>query len=154
MMNSTTSLHRGTTSPVGTVLEFLLSKLVSQHVKRIIAMSSLAAKCTPLGRLEREGIDRLNALLVLTLQGREDALMAPSRLKNFVWGNTKLDEVLTPDTLNRPMSEEQAREISLRIVDLSPKWLRYKKTLMFDDVFRLVLDISEENAIGQLAQAA
>lgn len=154
MMNSTTSLHRGNTHSVGTVLKYMLSKLVSQHVKRIVAMGSLAAKCNRLGRLEREGVDRLNALLVLTIQGRQDALLVPSRLKDFVWGKTKLDEVLTPEMLNRPMSEDQAREISLRIVDLTPMWLRYGKLLMVDDICKLVLEISHENSRNQVVQTA
>lgn len=153
-MNSTTSLHRGETRSVGTVLKYMLSKLVSQHVKRIVAMSSLAAKCNRLGRLEREGVDRLNALLVLTLQGREDALLAPSRLKDFVWGKTKLDEVLTPDVLNRPMTDEQVREISVRIVDLTPMWLRYGKPLMLEDICRLLGDIYKENTRSQVVQTA
>ncbi|MDU7869535.1 MAG: hypothetical protein E7J78_20720 [Pantoea sp.] len=153
-MNSTTSLHRGNTHSVGTVLKYMLSKLVSQHVKRIVAMSSLAAKCNRLGRLEREGIDRLNALLVLTIQGRQDALVAPSKLKDFVWGKTKLDEVLTPEVLSRPMSEEQAREISLRIVDLTPMWLRYGKPLMLEDIYKLVREICQENSRSHVACAA
>lgn len=135
-MHITASSRQRTSSLAGAVLEFLLSKLVNQHTKRIIFVTSLYTRVSRLNQLEQSAITKLNQLMVLATN--EDSLSFTSRLHQVIWGGTGINETLTPEILRSEMSEEVRRQLSTRVVDMSPKWLRYEKPNMIKDVVNLL----------------
>ncbi len=135
-MYITTSPRQRASSLVGTVMEFLLSKLVNQHTKRIIFVTSLYTRVSRLNQLEQSAITKLNQLMVLATN--EDSLSFTSRLHQVIWGRTGINETLTPEILRGDLSEETCRQLSTKVVDMSPKWLRYEKPNMIKDVVSLL----------------
>ncbi|QVD49392.1 hypothetical protein LUCX_322 [Xanthomonas phage vB_XciM_LucasX] len=136
-MHSMTSPHPGTSSRVRAVVEFCLSKLVSEHAKRIIFVTSLYARMSRLEKLQAAAIDKLNHFMVLATNSA--SLPLPSRLQNVIWKSTSLNDMLSPEILKTPLTPEQRRELSTKVVDITPGWLRYgTKPSMIDDVGNLL----------------
>lgn len=123
-------------SLVWAVMEFLLSKLVNQHTKRIIFVTSLYTRVSRLSQLEQSAISKLNQLMVLATN--EDSLTFTSRLNRVIWGRTNINEKLTPELLRGELTDELCQQLSTEVVDMSPRWLRYEKPNMIKDVSNLL----------------
>lgn len=119
-----------------TIMEYILSKLVNRHTKRIIFVTSLYTRVSRLTQLEAAAVAKLNQLMVLATN--EDSLTFTSRLQNVVWSQTPLEETLTPEILRTGLTDARCEELSTRVVDMSPKWLRYEKPRMIQDVASLL----------------
>lgn len=124
------------TSLVRTAMEFFLSKLVNQHTKRIIFVTSLYTRVSRLTLLEQSAVVKLNQLMVLATN--EDSLSFTSRLQSLVWGQTAVTDMLSLEVLRGELTDDRCRELSTRVVDMSPKWLRYEKPNMIRDVVNLL----------------
>lgn len=135
-MHSTTSTDQRASSLVRTVTEFFLSKLVNQHTKRIIFVTSLYSRMSRMETLQQSAVAKLNQLMVLATN--EDSLSFSARLQSVIWNKTALNSVLTPEVLQSNLSEEQRRELSTAVVDMAPRWLRYQKPSMIKDIYSLL----------------
>lgn len=124
------------TSLVRAAMEFLLSKLVNQHTKRIIFVTSLYTRVSRLTLLEQSAVVKLNQLMVLATN--ENSLSFTSRLQSLVWGQTAVNDMLSLEALRGELTDARCRELSTRVVDMSPKWLRYGKPNMIRDVVNLL----------------
>ena len=118
------------------LMQFLLSKLISSHGKRIIFITSLYFEVVRLERLKTSAFTKLND--IMNLSSSEDALRLPAEFRRMVWGHTKIDSELSEEFLDKDISEERAKVISTRVVDLSPVWVRYDKRAMISDVLELI----------------
>ncbi len=140
-MHSTASNDQRASSLVRTVMEFILSKLVNQHTKRIIFVTSLYTRMSRMETLQHSAVAKLNQLMVLATN--EDSLSFSARLQSVIWNKTALNSVLTPEVLHMQLSEEQRREISTQVVDMAPRWLRYQKPSMIKDICSLLTHTDE-----------
>lgn len=140
-MHSTTSNDQRASSLVRTVIEFILSKLVNQHTKRIIFVTSLYTRVSRLDQLQHSAVAKLNQVMVLA--SNEDSLSFTARLQSVIWNKTEINNVLSPEVLSRGLSEEQKRELSTRVVDMAPKCLRYGKPSMIKDVQNLLSQLDQ-----------
>lgn len=151
-MYSTTSNDQRASSLVRTVVETILSKLVNQHTKRIIFVTSLYTRVSRLEKLQQSAVAKLNQLMVLATN--ENSLPLATRLQSVIWNNTEINTTLSPDVLNGPLSEEQKRELSTRVVDMSPSWLRYGKPSMIKDVQKLLSQFGPSDSDSLVLKAA
>jgi hypothetical protein len=135
-MQSTTSHHQRASSLVRTAMGSILSKLVNEHTKRIIFITSLYARVSRIDKLQQSAMVKLNQLMVLATN--ESSLPFSARLHQLVWGGTDLTDVLTPELLQSRLNEDQRRELSTQVVDMTPKCLRYGKLAMIKDVQKLL----------------
>lgn len=120
-------------------MEFLLAKLCSQHIKRIIFVTSLFAQLNRMESLQQSARDKLN--YIMALASDQNALGLPARFQGAVWKNTGLHDVIESVLSGRKLTPEQTREISMCVVDLSPEWVRYSsKPAMADDVYHLITE--------------
>ncbi|WJJ55156.1 hypothetical protein [Xanthomonas phage RTH11] len=120
-------------------MEFILSKFVNQHTRRIIFVTSLFTRTSRLDRLQQSAVAKLNQVMVLA--SNDSSLPLASRLHNLVWRGTDLNSVLSAEVMHGVpvMTEAQLRDLSTRVVDTAPKYLRYgAKPDMIRDVFRLL----------------
>lgn len=138
-------------SLVWAVMEFFLSKLVNQHTKRIIFVTSLYTRMSRLTQLEHSAISKLNQLMVLATN--EESLTFTSRLNRIIWGRTDINDKLTPELLRGELSEELCQQLSTEVVDMYPRWLRYEKPNMIKDVSNLLRQSSLLRQSPQLAAA-
>lgn len=135
-MYGTASNDQRNVGLVRAVVEFILSKLVNEHTRRMIFVTSIYKRTTRLDHLKQSAVDKLNQWMAVASDTR--SLPMAARLHNLVWGNTDLNTVLSPEVLARVMSESERRELSTRVVDMAPKCLRYGKPAMIKDVQRLL----------------
>lgn len=135
-MHTTTRPNQRPGNRGRTILEFILSKLVNRHTKRIIFVTSLYTRVSHLTQLEASAVAKLNQLMVLATN--EESLSFSSRLQNIVWGRTHIDETLTPEILRTGLTDARCEELSTKVVDMSPRWLRYEKPRMIQDVANLL----------------
>jgi hypothetical protein len=151
-MNSTTSKDQRASSMLRTVVETIQSKHVKHHTKRIIFVSSLYTRVSRLEKLQQSAVAKLNQLMVLATN--ENSLPLATRLQSVIWNNTEINTTLSPDVLNGPLSEEQKRELSTRVVDMSPSWLRYGKPSMIKDVQKLLSQFGPSDSDSLVLKAA
>ena len=136
-MYAQASQRQGTIKSAFTaVFEFLMSKLTSRHGKRIIFITSLYFQVVRLERLKSDAMTKLNE--IMSLAACEDALRFPVAIRGMVWHNTDLSSTLSEELLDTDISEDRVKEISERVVGLTPKWLRYGQTEMLADVGALI----------------
>lgn len=140
-MQSTASHNQRASSLVRTVTEFFLSKLVNQHTRRIIFITSLYTRVSSLEKLQQSAVAKLNQLMVLATN--EDSLTFSARLQNVIWSKTEINSRLTPEVFRGHMSEEQIRDLATDVVDMAPQWLRYPKSSMIKDVYNLLTHSDE-----------
>ncbi len=134
-MHGTASKDQRGVSLVRTVVEFILSKLVNEHTRRMIFVTSIYKRGTRLDHLKQSAVVRLNHVMTVATDPR--SLTMAARLHNLVWGNTDLNTVLSPEVFARKLSEAEKRELSTRVVDMAPKFLRYGKPAMIRDLCQL-----------------
>lgn len=140
-MHSTTIVPQRASSLARTVMGSILSKLVNQHTKRIIFISSLYARISRIDRLQQSAVEKLNQLMVLATN--EKSLTFSARFHGLVWRGTGITTVLSPENLRPLMSEDQRRELSAQVVDMAPRCLRYGKSEMIRDVQRLLFQSND-----------
>lgn len=132
------------------MLEFCMSKLLPKHGKRIIFISSLYVQVSQLERLKADVMSKLNA--VMNLAHREEALQFPAAISQMVWRDSPIGNVLTQELLDQNVDDVKVREVSQRVVELAPKWVRYGTSDMLDDVRSLIRN-GRDLASPQLAAA-
>lgn len=135
-MYGTASNDQQSVGLVRAVVVFVLSKLVNDHTRRMVFVTTIHKRTSRLDHLKQSAMVKLNQLMAVATDAR--SLPMAARLHNLVWGNTDLNTVLSPEVLSRAMSEDERREISTRVVDMAPKCLRYGKPDMIKDVQRLL----------------
>lgn len=138
--------------PIAAFLMFCLSKLLPKHGKRIIFISSLYVQVTQLERLKADVVSKLNT--VMNLAHREEALHFPAAISQLVWRNSPVGNVLTKELLDQDIDDVKVREVSKKVVNLTPNYLRYgTPSDMEEDVRSLILN-GRDLAGPQLAAAA
>lgn len=140
-MHSTTSSNQRASSLVRTVTEFFLSKLVNQHTRRIIFITSLYSRVSSLEKLQQSAVAKLNQLMVLATN--EDSLSFSARLQNVIWNRTEINSRLNAEVFRGQLSEEEIRSLATDVVDMAPGWLRYPKSSMIKDVYNLLTHSDE-----------
>lgn len=145
-MSTIASKRQGLKARFAAFFEFILSKLISNHGKRIIFITSLYFHVVRLERLRADALTKINS--IMNLAANEKALYLPIAIREIVWNHTSIDDELSAELLDQEISAEKAHSLSQRVVELSPEWVRYNKRDMLSDVFDLISKGS------QLAQAA
>jgi hypothetical protein len=133
------SQHSDQRRAPGPILRRLLSWVISwsRHGKRVFFITSLYSHIVRIDSLRAEAISKLNE--IMGLARRETALHLPMAYHEVVWHNTGIDKVLSEELLNKDISEEQALELSKRVVKLTPRWIKYgRENDMVNDVFDLI----------------
>lgn len=119
------------------LFQTFVEKAVSRHGKRVFFITSLYFELVEIEKLRSDAVAKLNQ--IMRIAHDDAALQLPAAMRGMVWGNTPLHEALDADLLGQEISETRAREISEKIVDMSPQWLRYgRRTDMIDDVLDLI----------------
>jgi hypothetical protein len=115
-----------------------LSILFSQHVKRILFITSLYCYVARIEGLREEALEKLDRAMGLSKGGYE-ALRFPAAMRNMVWDGVDLQSAIDADILNHPVTDVRARKISLAVVKMTPRWIRYRSgEAMMEDVERLI----------------
>lgn len=120
------------------VLEFIGSKFVSKHGRRVMFIASLYAQITQLERMRAEVIAKLNAVMGLKIT-REAAAEFPAAVSDIVWRGTDVGYLITQELSAGTVDLRRAQALSARIVSLSPSWLRYGNREMEADVQQLLM---------------
>jgi hypothetical protein len=128
------------------ILEFVLSKVLSRHGKRILFITSLYFQVVQIERLKADAIQKLNS--IMKLAHAEEALQLPVAMRGMVWNSTAIQDTLTAELMDQDITDERANEISEKVVSMAPPWLRYGSRDMVKDVVDLIRNGS------QLAAAA
>lgn len=128
-------------SRLATLWQFVLTKVISSHGKRIIFLSSLQwslyFQVRRIDRLEQELRGRVNK--AFNLSTRDDALKLPIAIRDRIWCQQTLIDIVTQTGDSERTPEERERAIATRIVDISPAWVRYgPKTSMINEVVALM----------------
>lgn len=118
------------------LLQFVLSKVLSRHGKRILFVTSLYVQVVQLERLKADAIKKLNA--IMRLAQAEEALQLPVAMRGIVWNSTPLQDTLTAELMDQEITEDQAFEISEKVVSMAPRFLNYGHTQMVRDVRDLI----------------
>lgn len=118
------------------VVSFVLSKMLSNHGKRVMFVTSLYSRVVRFESLKAEAIEKLND--VMQLASNPNALELPTMAKNFIWKDRDIQTLLNETTLRNNIPEAEAQVISESVVDLAPHWLQYPRDKMIDDVMSLI----------------
>lgn len=140
-MYTQASQRRGFKARLQSVLEFCLSKLISRHGKRVLFVTSLYMEVVRLGRLKAEALGKLNTLMKIA--SCESALRLPVAMRGMVWSETGLSRELGEQLLDHELSDVEVRELSKKVVALTPSWLRYEPPAMATDVYELIRNSSQ-----------
>lgn len=132
-------------------LEYVLSKVISRHGKRIFFITSLYFQVVQIEKLKAEALSKLNA--IMKLAHHEEALRLPAALRGRVWDSTALHATLSGELLDQDVTDERAKEISRKVVELTPHWLRYGHpdsgtTEMEKDIVQLIRSGKELAAVA------
>lgn len=120
---------------LGRLLSLAISR--SRHGKRLFFITSLYSHVVRIEHLRAEAVSKLNE--IMGLARREEALQFPVAYHEVVWNNTGIDTVLSEELLNKDIADDQALEVSRKVVRLTPKWIRYgREDDMVQDVFELI----------------
>lgn len=125
---------------------FMVSKLASNHGKRVLYITSLYCHVVRFERMQKDAIAKLNR--VMQVAHRERAMDLPVAMRQYVWQDTSIDDLLNEDLLSGTLTATKARDLSAKVVDLAPAWLRYgPRERMVQETFELL------SKGGQLAAA-
>lgn len=97
-----------------------LTRLLSQHTKRLFYFASLYASLIPLEALKSDVMDKLND--AMDLASTADALMFPGFFSRIVWGHHDVERLLdqgTGDIISDQSMETRADEL----VSLTSSWM-------------------------------
>lgn len=117
-------------------LEFILSKVLSRHGKRILFITSLYFQVVQIERLKADAIRKLNT--IMKLAHAEEALQLPVAMRGLVWNSTAIQQTLSAELMDQNISDDRAQKISEEVVSLAPTWLRYGSQDMVKDVIELI----------------
>lgn len=120
-----------------------LERYASEHIKRIIFFGSLFPYALQLDSLKRDVMNKLNDHMGLARTG--SALLFPASFRNMIWRDAHLEEILQPEDISKPISPERALEISTRVVQRTPTYLRWGPK----DGSRMVKEFCEMLTSGQ-----
>lgn len=131
-MNRITGLFRAS-------LTSLLEVSLSERTKRLIFLASFSARFKDQTTLDNETLVKLNKVMVLC--STEAAINLPVHLSRAIWrGRTVYDIVADNQVLlSSPFSKERLQQLSARVLESMPKWLRYgPDAVIQDDVGKLL----------------
>lgn len=127
----------------GWILFYLLDMIWSERGKRIFFIATLQAQLRGSSDLDDVELSKINS--VLHLFSDKDALNLPFALYELVWQKRGIDqlaqELVAAKDADLRMQMEIARSVSARIIEASPKWMRYGKgdtKKMMDDLLQLL----------------
>jgi len=119
------------------VLDFLLTRCISKHGKRILFITSLYAQLVRRDQLRIEAVSKLNVLM--DLSSSDSALRFPSTFTSMIWQGTELGPELVARALEPNLPEESIWDIAARMVSIAPGWMPYaRRDVMVHDVFNLI----------------
>lgn len=116
----------------------ILGFLMPIHGKRIFLITTLQLQLVRDGIFKEEALEKFNE--ALRLAKFDDALKLPALFYDQLWDDEKLQAAIHAavhgDIHQQPVSYEEARKISERILDdATPKWMRYgRKDDMINDI--------------------
>ncbi len=124
-MRRTNASDNGSTdvSSLGHFFLVLFFKCLSKHAQHMFYISSLCGQFNHYAKHRAMAASKLNA--AMNLAYREKAIELPMAMHGQVWGNTSVNQVLNETTLCQATTEESLRALAHRVIDVSPRWIRY-----------------------------
>jgi hypothetical protein len=113
-----------------------MSALMSNHVKRMIFITSLYCYVERLDSLREEALVKLNRAMPMARSG--NALRFPAAMRNIVWGDTQVESVLDHHLLKEDIPDQLVALKAEEIVNLTPRWIRYPRNSMIRDTQLLI----------------
>ncbi len=113
----------------------LINIVMSKELKRIMFVTTLHLRLQKMGVLEKQGIHEINA--ILHLAHHDEALELPEKLYDFLWGQEQLKWVAEEsirEQIQNGTIQNYDREWVSRFINITPRWMRYDRGEMFDDL--------------------
>lgn len=126
---------------IGSVLFFLVVRfLMSNHAKRFILISSLQRQLEETSVFEKQTMGHINE--ILKLAGSEDALLLPAKLYRQLWDTEAVRKIVNENwEIGQSDVCQQlvvAQLVASRLMDITPKWMRYPEKDMTKDLVDLL----------------
>ncbi len=118
----------------------LLNILMSKQLKRIMFVTTLHFRLQSMGVLEKQGIHEINA--ILHLAHHDEALELPVQFYDYIWRQEKLRWVAEEsigDQIRNGTIQDYDREWVTRFINITPRWMRYSRREMFDDLVAMFM---------------
>ena len=138
-------------------LTWFLGKVLPDSIKRMIFLSSLAAYIRDLNQPDKETLQKLNEILMLSANA--EALRFPMEISSKIWGrfNTEsLDGIQCGQAHAfslKGLHKSQMRIVANRLIDHQPRWLKYQsKEGTRQDIYKLFLSL--DAVMGEKAKSA
>ncbi len=122
-------------APLTLVALLILKIVMSLQLKRIMFVTTLHLRLQSMGIFEKQGISEINA--ILHLAHSDEALQLPEKLYNHIWQQDKLlwvAEESIGEQIKNGTIQEHDREWVNRFINITPRWMRYGRKDMFDDL--------------------
>lgn len=124
-------------TPSERVFNWVFQKLTPRHGRRILFITSLYFQVVRIESMKQEVVERLNR--IMGLASAESALQFPIAVRNLLWRNKGLEQIIREEDLASPISHSRALDISNSVVDRMPPYLRYDdRSVMVSDVCELL----------------
>lgn len=127
---------------------WLLNRVLPDPIKRMIFLSSLAAYIRNLDEPDKELLQKLNEILLLS--SNAEALRLPMEIHSKIWGKFDTNR-LRCDGINcsnmrdfklEGLPKSQMRIVANRLIDYMPSWLKYhSREGIRQDIYRLFLGL-------------
>lgn len=131
-----TAPESGTPHKENKFLSFVLKRGLSDHGKRVMFVTSLYSRIVRFDSLRFEAIEKLNDIMELATN--HHALELPTLARNFIWKGVDIQGVLNEATLTESIPDDRAKELSEKVIDLTPSWLQYSHDVMMKDLMSLI----------------
>ena len=128
--------RQGVMAVIRAAVEFVLSKVLSRHGKRVLFVTSLYFQVVQIEQLKAEAISKLNTIMKLAHD--DDALQLPAAVRGVVWNSTAIQDTLSVELRDQTLTDDRAHEIAEKVVSMTAPWLRYGSQNMVKDVFDLI----------------
>lgn len=131
-MNRVSGLFRA--ASFGSVLGVFLS----QRVKRLIFLASFSARIKDQTSFDSDTVHKLNQ--VMALASEERAIQLPVHLSKVIWQGRTIHDIAECEVLSSStFTKERLHQLSTRVLEAMPKWLRYgPEDHMRDDLVKLL----------------
>jgi hypothetical protein len=101
----------------------LLRDHLPNRTKRLVFLASLAARLKGSDTFDSETLHKLNR--VMELGKTDSALKLPYELSRAIWQGKTSYEILDLDFTSSSFNQARKEEMSQRIINAMPSWLRY-----------------------------
>lgn len=130
------------------IKSWFLKRTLPDQIKRMIFLSSLAAYIRDLHKPDKETLERLNDLLLLS--SNVEALRLPMEIQSKIWGSfdvqrLQCDGIQCQSLRNfelKGLAKSEVRIVANRLIEHMPTWMKYQsKEGIRQDIYRLFLGL-------------